>query len=360
MEARSAEGVPVGAAVAALPVEHPREFATALGRITREIWGPPGLPQQRGRAWLPSFACPMTRNALEMLLRGDVAASAALLVVPHTCDSMQALASQVMDLGAGGIPAVTFYHPRTLDAGARASFLRDELRRFRTEMERLLGPVADDRLAKAVAIHREADVLAARLLREGPRAGLPQTAQYAVLRARERLAVEEWLALMRDALDRRVEPRPRGAPIVLSGIVPEPPGLLDAIAASGMRVGFDDTACVGRRIPRDRLPEPTGDPMEDIARRYEALPPCPTRTVDPATRLDWVVAGARAAGVRGALFVVPARCEPELFDLAAVRGALRTAGVPSVVVETDFEAALPASIATRIEALGEMIGARSP
>jgi hypothetical protein len=30
-------------AVAALPVEHPREFATALGRLTVELWGPPGV-----------------------------------------------------------------------------------------------------------------------------------------------------------------------------------------------------------------------------------------------------------------------------------------------------------------------------
>ena len=104
-----------------------------------------------------------------------------------------------------------------------------------------------------------------------------------------------------------------------------------------------------------RLPDATGDPMEDLARRYEALPPCSTRTVDPNVRLDWIVSGSRAAGVRGALFVVVARCEPELFDLAAVRGALRTAGIPSAVVETDLEPTLPASIQTRIEAFGEMV-----
>lgn len=345
-------------AVVALPVEHPREVATAAGRVTVELWGPPGVAPGQSQAWLPSFACPLARNALEWILRGEVRGVADLLVVPHTCDSLQALAAQVLDLGAGGpLPAATFYHPRTLDPDARASFLRDELRRYRATLEERLGPVEDAALAEAVARHREADLLARRLLDEGPREGLPEPERYALLRRREWLWVEDQVAAFREALERPALPAERlgdRIPILLSGIVPEPPGLLEEIDRAGLRVALDDTAALGRRLP-EHPPPATGDPIEDLARRHEALGPCSTRTGDLDARVAWVVERARRAGVRGALFVVVARCEPELFDLPALRAALREAGVPSAVIETDLEAALPAAMQTRLEAFGESV-----
>ncbi|MBI5499541.1 MAG: 2-hydroxyacyl-CoA dehydratase [Deltaproteobacteria bacterium] len=343
-------------AIAALPVEHPREFATALGRVTVELWGPPGIAVGQSQAWLPSFSCPLARNALEWILRGRVAEVADLLVVPHTCDSLQALAAQVIDLGAGDVPAVTFYHPRNDDPLLRATFVRDELARFRTALERRLGPIADEALSGAVALHRESDRLARRLLDEGPREGLGEAERYGLLRRREWTWVEDQIAALGAALDRPAVPpgSRRGVPILLSGIVPEPPGLLDALADSGLRVAADDLAGLGRRIP-ERLPPPTGDPIQDLAARYESLAPCSTRTGHLERRIDHVVSRARAAGVRGALFVVISRCEPELFDLPQLREALRGAGIPSAVIETELEASLPGSLRTRIEAFAESV-----
>jgi benzoyl-CoA reductase/2-hydroxyglutaryl-CoA dehydratase subunit BcrC/BadD/HgdB len=344
-------------AVAALPVEHPREIATALGRITVELWGPPGVASTQSQAWLPSFACPLARNALEWILRGEVAAVAELLVVPHTCDSLQALASQVIDLGAGSVPAVTFYHPRTLDPAARAAFVRDELGRFRAAVEDRLGPIAEDALAEAISLHREADVLARRLLDEGPREGLSESARYADLRRREWCWVGDQIAALRAALEHPRLPREalgERVPILLSGIVPEPPGLLEALEAAGLWIADDDTAALGRRLP-EHLPPATGEPLEDLALRYEALPPCSTRTGDLDVRVAWVVRRALDAGVRGALFVQISRCEPELFDQPELRAALRATGVVSAVVETELEASLPASLLTRIEAFGESV-----
>jgi benzoyl-CoA reductase/2-hydroxyglutaryl-CoA dehydratase subunit BcrC/BadD/HgdB len=345
-------------ALAALPVEHPRELATAAGRVTVELWGPPGVATAQGQAWLPSFACPLARNALEWILRGEVRAAAELLVVPHTCDSLQALGAQVLDLGAGGgLPATTFYHPRTLAADARAAFLRDELRRYRATLEQRFGALGEDALRDAVDRHREADRLARRLLDEGPREGLPEPERFAVLRRREWLWVDDQRSTFQAALEHPVLPPERRSgqvPILLSGIVHEPPGLLEELDRAGLRIAVDDTAALGRRLP-ERLPPATGEPLEDLARRYEALGPCSTRTGDLDARIAWVVERARRGQVRGALFVVIARCEPELFDLPALRAALRASGVPSAVLETDLEAALPAATLTRLEAFAESL-----
>jgi benzoyl-CoA reductase/2-hydroxyglutaryl-CoA dehydratase subunit BcrC/BadD/HgdB len=346
-------------AVAALPIDHPREIATAGGRVTVELWGPPGIASGRSQAWLPSFACPLTRNALEWILRGEVAAAADLLVVPHACDSLQALAGQVIDLGAGrGLPAVTFYPPRALDGGGR--YLRDEIRRYREAIAERLGPVDDGALAHAVVRHREADRLARRLLDEGPREGLAESDRFALLRRREWLWVDDQVAAFAEASARPALGRAApGVPILLSGIVAEPAGLHDTLDVAGLRVAWDDTASLGRRLP-ERLPPPAADPIEDIARRFEAQAPCPTRSLDPAARIDRLVARARGAGVRGALFIEVAHCEPELFELPALRRALAAAGIPSLVVETELEASVPPAMRTRVEAFAESLAGERP
>jgi benzoyl-CoA reductase/2-hydroxyglutaryl-CoA dehydratase subunit BcrC/BadD/HgdB len=48
-------------------------------------------------------------------------------------------------------------------------------------------------------------------------------------------------------------------------------------------------------------------------------------------------------------------CEPELFDLPALRRGLRDAGLPSIAVEVDLNDPVSQQARTRLEAFLEMI-----
>ena len=50
-------------------------------------------------------------------------------------------------------------------------------------------------------------------------------------------------------------------------------------------------------------------------------------------------------------------CEPELFDVPAIKAAFARRGVPVLVVEGELEATLPAQVVTRIEAFVELLSA---
>ncbi|HET7826082.1 MAG TPA: 2-hydroxyacyl-CoA dehydratase family protein, partial [Anaeromyxobacter sp.] len=104
-----------------------------------------------------------------------------------------------------------------------------------------------------------------------------------------------------------------------------------------------------------------GDPWRALVDRCFALPPCPTRASDQAVRMRHLEALLDRSGARGVLVHVQKFCEPELFDVPAIRRTFAARGVPVVVVEGELEKELSAQAETRIEAFVEMLraGARA-
>jgi len=139
---------------------------------------------------------------------------------------------------------------------------------------------------------------------------------------------------------------------VLSGVVPEPMALLDAISEAGATVAADDTLCCGHRL------YPSGDseePYERLAQRLLGAPPCSTRGSPIQQRIDHLLGLVERTGARGVLFHEVKFCEPEQFYLPYVREALDEAGIRSVVIEVDLSDPLPHQAITRLEALVETV-----
>jgi benzoyl-CoA reductase/2-hydroxyglutaryl-CoA dehydratase subunit BcrC/BadD/HgdB len=146
----------------------------------------------------------------------------------------------------------------------------------------------------------------------------------------------------------------------VSGYVPEPASILEVIERAGARVAADDYAAVGRRVVRDG-PGGGGDPWQELVDLSFAAPPCPTRAADHAARLRHLQGLLDRSGARGVVLHLVKFCEPELFDVPALRQAFAARGVPVLVLEGELEAELPAQAVTRLEAFVEMIAAgRSP
>ncbi|MBP2688523.1 MAG: hgdB, partial [Deltaproteobacteria bacterium] len=84
--------------VVVLPVHYPRELFTAMDVHTVELWGPPGPPRGPDAGRIQPYACAIVRNALAFLASGGADAADAVLF-PHTCDSIQGLATLAPDFG---------------------------------------------------------------------------------------------------------------------------------------------------------------------------------------------------------------------------------------------------------------------
>jgi benzoyl-CoA reductase/2-hydroxyglutaryl-CoA dehydratase subunit BcrC/BadD/HgdB len=348
--------------LAVLPIAYPKELLTAHGVLAVELWGPPGPPRGDAAGRLQSYVCAVARNALAFVASGGADVVDGLLV-PHTCDSLQGLATLLSDLGGWRKPLLVFQHARGPDRPSARAFVEGELRALSASLEAVSGrPLDPGRLAAALRMHAEIDAARAALLDARARLPMDDAELYALLRRGEWLWPEAHLAEL-SAATARLGPDPvaRGVPILVTGYVPEPPGILAALGRAGAYVAADDYAAVGRRVPRATATPTGGDPWHALVDRYFALPPCPTRAADQAVRMRHLEALLDRSGARGVLVHVQKFCEPELFDVPAIRRTFAARGVPVVVVEGELEKELSAQAETRIEAFVEMLraGARA-
>jgi benzoyl-CoA reductase/2-hydroxyglutaryl-CoA dehydratase subunit BcrC/BadD/HgdB len=343
-------------AVAVLPILYPKELLTALDLLAVELWGPPGPPRGDDAGRIQSYVCAVARNALAFLASGGADAVDAALF-PHTCDSIQQLATLAADFGGWTKPALTFLHPKGLARPSARRFVAEELRALAGKLEAVAGRRLEPaRLAAAIRLHREIDAHRAALL-DG-RASLPLDDRelYALLRRGEWLWPEEHLAELRAARAKlgTGAPRPR-VPVLVTGYVPEPIATLEVLNGAGAFVAADDYAAVGRRVVRE--PDAAiGDAWEALVERYAAGPPCPTRGTDQDARMRHLEALLERSGARGVVVHVVKFCEPELFDVPAIRRTFAARGVPLLHLEGELERQLSGQTVTRIEAFAEMLG----
>ncbi len=362
-----------GSVAAVFPIHYPRALLRAFDILPVEVWGPPRVDTSYGAAHLQSNICSIVRNGLSFLLSGGLDV-ADLLVVPHACDSLQGLGSILTDLVITRQTVVPLYLPR----GRRESdvdFLAEEFRSIYHRLETITGRTpTDDQLLARIKREEQADSFLSDLHRNRSRTALADGDLYRLIRAREYVPAETFIELAREALGRAVprfcpsateldESAARSkarvedceqerTPIILSGIVPEPMELLEAISEMGAMVVADDLACCGRRLYPSGASE---EPLRRMAERLIHAPPDPTRGSPIRDRLTHLKRSVEQSGAKGVVFYDVKFCDPELFDLPILCGELDRLGIPSLALEVDLSDPLPHQVLTRMEAFLEMI-----
>jgi benzoyl-CoA reductase/2-hydroxyglutaryl-CoA dehydratase subunit BcrC/BadD/HgdB len=345
-----------GKVLAVLPIHYPKEILTALDILAVELWGPPGPPRGPDAGRIQSSVCSIVRNALAFLASGGADAVDGILC-PHTCDSIQGLATVAPDLGGWSKSTFRFLHAHGDDRPSARRFVTAELRRLAADLAAFTGAAVDDqRLRQAIEIHRDIDRLRATLLDNRGRFGLDDRGLYRLLRRGEYLWPADHLAEL-EAVAATMAPGPMqpGLPVLVTGIVPEPMSFLDALSDAGAWLAADDYAAIGRRVIRHQ-PSSLDDPFEALAELYFSAPPCSTRQSDQAARADHLEAMLDASGALGVIIHTVKFCEPELFDVPVIRRRLAHRGVPMLQLESELELELSGQTVTRIEAFVEMLG----
>jgi len=340
-----------GRVAAVLPIHYPRALLRAFSFLPVEVWGPPGLDYAPGAAHLQPYVCSIVRNALSFLLSGGLDI-ADLIVVPHGCDSLQGLASVLMDFVQPRQPVVPIYIPRSHTA-AGVAFLSEELRELAARLASCAGRPLDTRdLWEAIRREERAEGVLHRLHAERLSLSLSNLEHYRLVRSREYLPAEVFTTLGESALAAQTREPVGGTRFVLSGVLPEPMDLLSALDRMGVVVAGDDLIACGRRV---YPPGDSDDPFERMAQGLLGAPPDPTRGSSIDARREHLVHLAQRVGAKGVVFCLVKFCEPELFPLPDLRQGLREAGIPSVVLEADLNDPLSLQAQTRLQALAEMI-----
>ncbi len=351
MEAIQAFKKSGGSIAAVFPIHYPRSLFRAFDILPVEVWGPPKVNSNLGSRHLQPYVCSIVHNALSFLESGGLDV-ADFLVVPHTCDSLQGLASIMIDFVSPRQPVLPIYLPR----GMRESdlvFLADEFGCLYKQLAASTGRHPnDDDLMACILREEEADALLNQLYRQRTQIALGDLEFYQAVRSREYLPAEQFTEFTQELLASSANNASLGTPVLLSGIVPEPMEVLSVISEIGGSIAADDLACCGRR----RYPAgKSKDPFRRMAERIIFAPPDPTRGSSIAARSQHLVNLAESTKSQGVIFYDVKFCEPELFDLPELRSTLRQAGFPSLAIEVDISDPLPDQIRNRLESFMEML-----
>ncbi len=340
-----------GLVAAVLPIHYPRALFRAFNILPMEVWGPPQVDVSYGSAHLQPYVCSIVRNALSFILTGGVDI-ADLIMIPHACDSLQGLGSILLDFLPPKQPALPLYIPRG-DSKNGKIFLAEELQSLYARLEEITQKSpSDEDLMENIRREERADELLARLHEQRESLQLTNYDFYYNIRAREYLPAEDFIELAQSILIEPKRGQKNGIPIILSGIVPEPMGLLEAISQFGGRVAADDLACCGRRL---YLPGSNQNPFLRMAESILSAPPEWSRGSSIQDRLDHLQRMIDSTGAQGVIFYNVKFCEPELFDLPELRKGLGEIGIPTTTIEMDISDPISSQAMTRIEAFFEMI-----
>jgi len=336
------------------PAQYPKEIFWALNALPVEIWDPP-LEVSHADAHLQPYICSVVRLGLELILQGhgDILDG---FLFPHTCDSIQNLASIVSDYLGLNKPVYFFYHPKAPYRDCSRAYYLEQLNKMASDLEQQLGPLDPSELKMRVEQGQQVAAIIRELyrLRSKGELGVANAEFYRVIRQGEYLHPDDFLALLENFLAAAKSPPSLDGPaVVLSGVLPNPPQLLNLLDQLGVRAADDDLLACSRRLPA--APVSTSNPFEALADSYFALPPCTTKASPLAARCDHLLEKVKRSNAGGVIFCMVKFCEPELFDVPLVIDALKQRKLATLVVDTEINQGLSGQVQTRIEAFAEIL-----
>jgi benzoyl-CoA reductase/2-hydroxyglutaryl-CoA dehydratase subunit BcrC/BadD/HgdB len=336
------------------PAQYPREILWAASVLPVEIWDPP-LPASAADAHLQPYICSVVKLGLGLLLQGKADMVDGFLF-PHTCDSIQNMASVVHDYIGLDKPCYFFYHPKAPYRDSARDYYLRQIKALAQSLEEIYGPINPDELRHRVKQGQTINKLMSQLYQRRA-AGvlhLDNSQFYQAIRRAEWLWPDDLISELNDILAHApIDPDRRPA-VVISGVLPNPPELLNFLDDLGARVGHDDFLACSRRWLTKAVE--ADDPYESLSLAYFGLPPCSSKDSPLAERSAWLLDLCQQTRAKGLIFYTVKFCETELFDIPILSDELKKSGYPTLIIDTELNQGLSGQITTRVEAFLEMLG----
>jgi len=335
------------------PAQYPREILWAMNVLPVEIWDAP-LEIIHANAHLQPYICSVVKLGLELILQGQCDDLDGFLF-PHTCDSIQNLASIVYDYLGLDKPCYFFYRPKAPYRDSCRQYYLEQIRGLVSRLEKQLGPLDPSELKQRVEQGQQVAAVLREIydLRARGELCASNAEFYQVIRQGEYLHPDDFLPLLEVFLAASKRQAGSGPAVILSGVLPHPPEILTLLDKLGVRLTDDDLLNCSRRllVPQSRAE----DPFEALAESYFAMPPCTTKDASLNERMDYLLEKIERSGAKGIIFCMVKFCEPELFDVPQLLGDLKKKGLATLVIDSELNQGLNGQLATRVEAFVEMI-----
>ncbi|HUN53923.1 MAG TPA: 2-hydroxyacyl-CoA dehydratase family protein [Smithella sp.] len=353
-----------GRIIGCFPLYPPLELFHSMGLTPVVLWGLRDFVKTSATAdrHLQSYACSVARHLVEFVL-SDQGRFLDGLFMYNACDTLRNL-PEILNCGLGdngrALPIFKTHIPMTPPKQTSAAgYLNARILALIMELEETYGVVfSPARFRHSVALYREARSLCKELEILVAKGSLSYGRFSQINHAGYFSTVEDHIKLLKKVLNEdslsHTKTSPSAVPVIISGILPPPPGLIVALEDAGFRVAANDIA--SERRSYDYAPDTADNPCSYYADFYFNHFPCPTLLYSADKRIAMIKKLAADSGARGFVFIGEKFCEDEYFEIPHLERILKETGVAILPLEISIEDdANNKAYVTRLEAFHEML-----
>ncbi|MDY6794024.1 MAG: 2-hydroxyacyl-CoA dehydratase family protein [Actinomycetota bacterium] len=319
----------------------PLEMLDAAGLIPSRHFGDPQILESADALLHPAI-CPYARACLAHELKADGPHHALFI---NSCDAMRRLYDTWKDAFSGDFIYLMDL-PRNQDGGGER-MLAEEMKHLAAALRERWGVTITSRELLRACVRREESRLAYLDSTRGAGGGE---------RLRSAMRLHTGLEAGDDSDGERTRGGTAGTPILLTGNLLNPEGLVTWLERAGARVVWTDLCNGDRAFCSSTMAE--GEDMDELlaslSAAYLERHPC-ARMSDSSRRYDLLVETTRRVGARGIVYASLKFCDSYLYDYPLVEDRLKEEGIPVLRLESDYTDGHVGQLMTRIEAFLEMI-----
>lgn len=331
----------------------PEEIIHASGSLPLAVLGS-GKHLIRCEAYAQNFICSLVRSSLEDGLDGSLDWIDGI-VFPHVCDSAQNLAG----VWAKNCPTPhvdSLFWPKSLNSPSAREYAIEEVKRFTKGLETYLKKeISDEAIRASIRLYNKTRALQREIASHTTK--LTCREKYEILKSALLMPKEEFNTLAVDLLEHLRKKSPiakERIPLAISGIMWEPPEVLDLFDDLGAVIVADDF-CTGSRYFAADVPE-SRDPVVALVDYHLERIPFACYHYAGHARADFLKDQIKKSSAKGLVFLHIKFCDPEDYDYPDLAAALDKDGVPNIHLESEFQTASLGQIRTRLEAFLEIVG----
>ena len=305
---------------------------------------------------IQSYVCPFVRGVLDTALKGGFDFLDGI-VHAYTCDATCGL----FGIWERNIKTdfTYMYAPPYFLSDTSIRYCVHELEKLKHALEEYTGTkISDEAIEQSIEIYNRKRLALKRLyaIRASNPTPITGTETLDAVLAGMTAPPEDFSDMVEGLIKEALRPVGCGQDacrVYISGSELHDAEILQTIEEAGATVVGDDL-CTGSRSFYD-LVEPGGNPIEAIARRYIARTPCPSR-LPVSRRLEFILEGMRESRADALIFVIQKFCDPHLAEQPILSNALKDAGIPNIVIETEHRIGPGREqIRTRVQGFLEML-----
>ncbi len=337
-----------------LPAYFPDEVIYSAGALPIRLWGSK-LQPTRADALFQSFACTLSRTVFEEMLADSQKIYDAFLFT-SLCDTFQNL-YEVYRYTDNAKPSHMFILPLTSSREERRKFLNIQFNKATKWLESITGnKITEKSLREAYEKYLKRYKLLRELFKRRADGSVPLDNYefYSLIKLSGILEVDKYCEFLYDVLHLEGKPPEKGPRIMLSGIVPEPAGLLKVFDELKINIVSDDMMNSERLLSREPIRALNS---EEIDRFVFESHPCSTLYREDNKRIEYLLRRIKEEKIDGIIFWEIKFCEPEGFDRPQLISYLKGNGIPSLVFEVELQMKSYENIKTRIQSFVESLEA---